>query len=90
MSQGVLVKIRHAVRVDRSWEEVREALVPPGSSAISRRAIFVQSDEVVRASLAVSVEVRRIGVVPVLLEVFTENTLRRQLFLQNIGREVKG
>lgn len=88
MSQGVFVKLGHAVWVDRSWEEVREALVPPGSSTVSRSAIFVQSDEVVWPLLTVPVQVGRVGVVPVLLEVLMENTLCRQLFLQEIRRKV--
>lgn len=90
MSQDVPVKLGHALRVDGSWEEVREALVPPGSSAVSRRAVSVQSDEVVRPVLAVPVEVGRVGVVPVLLEVFAEDALCRQLFLPEIRGKVRG
>lgn len=86
LSQDVSVQLWHAVRVDGTREEVREALVSPGSSTVSRSAVFVQGDEVVRPSLAVPVEVGRVGVVPVLLEVLAESALGRQLLLQKINK----
>ncbi len=62
--------------------EMREALVPPRASSISRRPVFVEGYVIMRSSFAVPIQVRRVSVVPVLLKLLPEHTLRCQLFLR--------
>lgn len=66
---------------------MREALVPPRAGSISRRSVFVEGHVIMRSSLAVSIQVRRVSVVPVLLKLLPEHTLRCQLILrENEGK----
>ena len=82
LAQDVLVELGHAIWVDGPRQEVGELLVSPRFGAVPRRAIFVERHEVAGAFLAVLVEVGRVRVVPVLLELLPEDALRRQLLLR--------
>lgn len=66
---------------------MREALVPPRASSVPRRPVFVEGYVIMGSSLAVSIQVRRVSVVPVLLKLLPEHTLGRQLFLKEKKRQ---
>uniref|UniRef100_A0A3Q3AU07 Mitochondrial calcium uptake family, member 3b n=1 Tax=Kryptolebias marmoratus TaxID=37003 RepID=A0A3Q3AU07_KRYMA len=82
VSQDVPVQLGHPLRVHGPGQEVREFLVPPGFGPVPRRAVLVQRHEVARPLVPVLVEVGRVGVVPVLLEVLPEDALCCERFLR--------
>ncbi|KAK0149303.1 Calcium uptake protein 3, mitochondrial [Merluccius polli] len=87
VTQQARVQLRDAVRVHGPWQEVCEPLVSSGARAVARRAVLVQRQEVERSSVAVAIYVGGVRVVPVLLKLLLEHTLRRQLLLQEEEEE---
>ena len=82
LTQPARVQLRHPVRVHGPGQEVGEPLVASGACPVPRRAVLVQRHEVVRASVAVAIDVGGVGVVPVLLKLLPEHALRGQLLLR--------
>lgn len=60
-----------------------ELLVSPRFCPFTRRAVLVESHEVSCSSLSMLVEIGRIRVVPVLLELLTEDTFCCEFLLRN-------
>lgn len=89
MLEQVSVGLGYLLYLDGSGQKVSQLLVFFSPAAFSRRAILVQSHIIVSSSVRVLVECGCIRVVPVLLELVTENTLCCQLLLQGSQKETK-
>lgn len=79
MLEQVSVSLGYLLYLDRSGQKVSQLLMLFSPAAFSRRSVLVQSHVIVSSSVRVLVECGCIRVVPVLLELLTENTLCCQL-----------
>lgn len=82
MSQDIPVQFRDSVRVNRPGQKVCEFLVPPGFSPVSWRPVFIQRHKIMCPFVSVFVQIGGISVVPILLELLSENTFGRELLLK--------
>lgn len=89
MLEQVSVSLGNIFDRDRSGQEVSQLLMLFSPAAFSRRAVLVQSHVIVSSSVRMFVECGCIRVVPVLLELLTEDTLCCQLLLQGSQKETK-